>query len=249
MRIQLALGVVWVLAASGAASAQTTQPFTNTPTNPPPAGARGAQTGGSTEVTGLQNGRSTGLGTNVYPATIYQMNDIGRSLNLTPGQISGLDQLTLATQKSYRDRLNTVSALPESERGSRLDELNRQYAAEWKRGARDIFNENQFSRYQQLIHQYGGFHSLADPEVQKLLNLSPTQIRDVIEQRNWSTRQLQDIDRVGATDPTRASRMYRDYSKQVAERMNTLLTPTQQRTWAQLTGEPYSFQPTFVPQR
>jgi hypothetical protein len=248
MRIPLALGVVWILSASGAVSAQT-QPFTNTPTNPPPAGALGAQTGGSTEVTGLQNGRSTGLGANVYPSTIYQMGDIGRSLNLTPTQISGLDQLTTATQKAYRDRFNTVMALPESERATRMDELNRQYATEWHKGARNIFNENQYSRYQQLIHQYGGFHSLTNPEIQKQLDLTPTQLRDVVEQRNWSNRQVQEINRVAATDPAKATQMYRDYSKQLTERMNSFLTPMQQQVWAQLTGEPYSFQANFGPQR
>jgi hypothetical protein len=43
--------------------------------------------------------------------------------------------------------------------------------------------------------------------------------------------------------------MHRDYWKLRDERLNNYLTPEQQKTWREMTGERYEFQPTFTPSR
>jgi hypothetical protein len=187
--------------------------------------------------------------TNFFPQPLYQMNNVTKSLNLTQDQINGLNKLTDRTQALYNAKYNALNSLNDAERFTRLQELNRQYTRDWNKGARDIFNDNQRSRFQQFNYQYGGFNALFDPAVQKQLDLTPNQIKDLRAQADWSNKQLQEISRVGATDPAKGRHLYRDYWKQRQERFNKFLTPEQQRIWSELIGEPFAFQPTFAQTR
>ena len=130
-----------------------------------------------------------------------------------------------------------------------MQELNRQYYGDWSKGAGSVFNDAQRARYQQLNYQYGGFNSFYDPAVQKQLNLTADQQRNLRAQWDWSDQQLQDINRVGATDPTKGTQMYRDYWTQRQERVNQFLTPDQQKEWRSIVGDPYTFRPNFTPAR
>jgi hypothetical protein len=183
--------------------------------------------------------------TNRYPPALYRMNDVGKSMNLTPEQTTSLNTLTDQTQAHYRDNYNNLGTLNESERFTRGQELNRQYNNDWNKGARDIFNDNQRNRYQQYSYQYGGFNALYDPEVQQVLNLTPEQLKGLREHGDWSDQQLQEINRTGITDPTRGTEMYRDYWKSHDQRFNNFLTPEQRNSWGKMTGERYTFQPAF----
>ncbi len=186
---------------------------------------------------------------NAYRPPLYGMDDVSRSMNLSPQQITQLNQLTDQTQAAYRDRYTQLNSLPEAERASRLQALNQQYQGDWMRGARTIFNENQLSRYQQLNYQYGGFGSLADPEVQKRLNLTEAQRNALRQNLEWSSQQLGNLNRLGVDDREKAAQAYRTYQEQHQQRFTQFLTPEQMRTWREMTGEPYSFPPTFTPGR
>ena len=177
------------------------------------------------------------------------MNDVSKSMNLTQTQIGSLNKLTDQTQAQYRDNYDKLSTFNVADRAARSQELDRKYNGDWNKGASDIFNDDQRSRYQQLNYQYGGFNSLYDPDFQTQLSLTPDQITNLNEHRTWSNQQLQEINGIGATDATKGTQMYRDYWKQHQERFNKYLTPGQQKIWAQKTGEPYAFQPGFTPIR
>lgn len=184
-----------------------------------------------------------------FPTPLYRMTDIGKSLNLTPEQITNLNKLTDTTQARYRDDYTKLGTLPEADRAARVQELNQRYATDWNKAANDVFNDTQRARYQQLNYQYGGFGAFSDPEVQRQLSLTPEQIRNLRANTDWSTQQLADINRAGVTDASRGAAMYRDYWTARQQRMNQFLTPQQQQTWTRMTGPPYTFQPTFTPVR
>jgi hypothetical protein len=235
MRLQYSLGLTFTLALSSWTHAQTVPqatkpPATSTPTTNPPA---------------VPVQPTVPTQTIPYPTPLYQMNNVSKSLNLSPEQVGRLNQLTTKTQGMYRDKYNNLSTLNDTDRWTRTQDVNRQYYGDWSKGAQEIFNSDQSKRYQQLNHQYGGFTSLYEPNVQKELNLTQQQIKSLDEHRDWNTQQLQSIDRTALTDPTKATQMYNDYWKQRQERLNTYLTPAQQRAWLQLTGEPFTFQPSF----
>lgn len=184
---------------------------------------------------------------NPYPTPLYRTGDVARTLNLNQNQINRLNSLTEQTQAQYRSDYTKAAGLAEADRMVRMAELNRQYSAAWGKGAADVFNDTQAARYRQLNYQYGGFHALYDPDVQKRLNLTPDQVRNLREQADWSNRQWQEVNRAGVADVNRSTQLYKDYWNQRQERFNRYLTPEQQRAWATMVGDPYTFPPNFTP--
>lgn len=187
--------------------------------------------------------------TYTYPVAVYQLPDVGKTLTLTADQTTRLNALTTKVQTEYRDNYAKIASLPEPDRDARVRELYRQYYADWDKGARDIFNDTQRTRYQQLNYQYGGFNTLYYPDVQTRLGLTPAQIKDLNDHWAWNNQQWQTVYTTGAADPTKGATLYRDYWTARQARFNKFLTPAQQKTWAELTGEAYAFQPYFGPRR
>lgn len=181
----------------------------------------------------------------IYPTPIYQMNDVSKAITLNEKQITQLNDLNTRIQTKYAKDYEKLSTVPERDRFMATQDLNRRYVTDWNAGAKDVFNAEQMTRYQQLQYQYGGFNSLYDPAVQKRLNLTEEQIRSLNDSATWSSQQMADINRMGATDREKATQAYRDYQKAYQERWGKYLTPEQQRTWREMTGEPYTFQPYF----
>lgn len=180
-----------------------------------------------------------------YPDPLYRMTDVGKSLNLTPDQVTRLNTVTDQTQSRYRADYAKLATMAEAERAAAARDLNRRYSADWSKSAADIFNDTQRARYQQFNYQYGGFNSLYDPDVQRRLNLTAEQVKNLQDQAAWSNQQWNNIYTTGAADPTKGTQMYRDYWTARQERFNKFLTPDQQRAWREMTGDPYTFQPNF----
>lgn len=241
MRLTSALGLTCGLALATTVSAQTTPPAT--PAKPPAQPALPGQVQpGQVQPKQVQPAQ-----TNLYPPTLYRMNDVGKALNLTQDQVTNLNKLTDQTQARYRDDFAKLGTLSDAERFARQQELNRLYATDWNKAARDVFNDTQRTRYQQLQYQYGGFGTLYDPDVQKQLNLTPAQVKDLRGHWDWSTQQMQDVTRLGTTDAAKGTQAYQGYWTQRQERLDRFLTPEQQKAWRGLVGDPFTFQPTFTP--
>ncbi len=185
-------------------------------------------------------------GVSPFPSPIYRMNDVAKHVNLTDKQMQQLNALSEKTQDAYQDKFTKLGTLADLERGPRVQELNRQYSADWLKGAQDILNQDQFRRYEQLNYQYEGYNAFRDPEVTKRLNLTDAQVRDLRDSITWRDRQIADIDRMARTDREKAREAYRVYWKEQQERYGKFLTPEQIKIWQQMTGEPYEFQPTFA---
>lgn len=229
MRLPYVLGLACTFGLAGSIFAQTAPAPASTPTR--------------------AQGQTSADQTAPYPSSLYRMNGVGQSLNLTQDQMNGLNKLTTQTQATYRDQYGKLNGLNGADRAARLRELNNQYNSAWNKGASSILNKNQLSRYQQLNYQYGGFSALNDPDVQQRMNLTAAQVNALPAQEAWSNKQLEAINQVRATNPTKAAQMYSDYLTQRQARMNKFLTPDQQKEWRQVTGEPYTFQSTSTPSR
>ena len=106
-----------------------------------------------------QNPQPTQNQVAVPPRALYSMADVARSLEVSDRQRERLDRLTQQTVSDYQARYNRLADVPEAERAARTAELNRQYEAALLKGTRDILDEKQANRYQQLYYQYGGWRS------------------------------------------------------------------------------------------
>lgn len=241
MRLTSALGLTCGLALAAAASAQPTPP-----PKPVPLPAQPVQPvqPGQVQPKLVQPAPAT-----LYPPALYRMTDVGKALNLTQDQITNLNKLTDQTQARYRDDFTKLGTMSDAERFARQQELNRLYATDWNKAARDVFNDTQRTRYQQLQYQYGGFGTLYDPDVQKQLNLTPAQVKDLRAHWDWSNQQWQDINRLGVADAAKGTQAYQGYWTQRQQRLDKFLTPEQQKAWRGLIGDPFTFQPSFTPPR
>jgi hypothetical protein len=240
--MRFAFGLALSVALLNTISAQS-QPPANPPRVQPPANAQGGLPRNGHPPANLQGG------TMFYPRTIYQMNDVNKSLNLTADQVTRLNTLTNETQSKFGKDFAGLGTLSDAERFNRQQELNGQYYTAWNNGAKDVLNENQFRRYQQLHYQYGGFNNFYDPTLQKQLNMTPEQVKSLREHSDWSNQQLADIEKLNATDPTKARQQYTNYWTLRQERMNRYLNTEQQKAWQEMVGDPYTFQPYISPNR
>ena len=182
---------------------------------------------------------------NPFPSPLYRMQDVSKSLNLTPAQINRLNQSTDQLQTRYGKDYSGINSLPADQRTARTQELMNNYNRDWSKSANDIFNDQQRAHYGQLELQYRGLGALNDPNVQKQLNLTEQQRGQLRGLADWNQQQLQDINKIGATDSTQAQKLYDTYRQESQNRLNKFLTPEQQQTWRTMTGDPYTFKPTF----
>jgi hypothetical protein len=210
--------------------------------------------GGGGQGPGQGTGSGTG-GTNpqasAFPTPLYQMNNVGPTLKLDTQQMTKLDALNTQLQDRMRTDFQGLGKLSENERAARQMQLNQQFQSDFNSGAKDILKDDQYQRYQQLWLQQGGFSSLSDPKVQERLGFTADQKKNLQAQIDWSNQQMAAIDAQAQSKPSAAANAYKTYQSDFQTRFNDFLTPQQQKTWSQMTGEPFTFSRTFgsSPQR
>lgn len=213
-------------------------------------GGVGQGSGGSGGAAQGGTGFNRGQGTNqvqsnfYYPPPLYRMDDVARSLTLTPEQVNRLNQLSQQLQGRYGTDFNSISNLSPAERSRRILELQQRFGNEWMTGARDIFNDQQLNRYRQLDLQFRGFSAFADPAIRQRLNLTDAQMQQVQQAQDWARQQMQALTRQGLDQASRDN-LYRNYVTEYRDRINQILTPEQRQTWTQLSGEPFNFRSGF----
>lgn len=173
------------------------------------------------------------------------MDDVSRSLTINDRQLQQLNTMTQQLQERYQPQYDRALGMAERARQDRLTQLNREYTNAWLNDARKVLDDKQLARYQQLQLQYGGFSTFNDPAIQKQLNLTDAQLRDLGAALTWSNQREQEIVTRAQTDRVLAREWYREYAKEYQDRLNKILSADQQRQWSTMTGEPFPFPPPF----
>src|SRR5262245_19252542 len=173
-----------------------------------------------------------------FDSPLYRSPEVARALDLKKDQIERLDQMTNRLQKRYRDQFDRVGRTDPQVSNARRRELMRTYTQEWNRAAADIFTEKQLNRSQQLELQARGLDVFTDPTVQRRLNLTDEQRRQLADLR---TRYNEDVEKMRAPSRLRKEDnlgSWRDYMGRTRTRVNDILNEGQRRTWRDLTGDP-----------
>jgi hypothetical protein len=181
----------------------------------------------------------------MFPTTVAQLTGVPADLNLTSAQQTRITTATQQLQSQFQPRYARIASLPVSEQDTARTALNQQYLAAWLNAAKSVFTPDQLTRYQQLQLQFGGFGSLSDPVAAAALSLSTAQQAQVKQDLTWSAQQRAAIQQAALTNQAQALQMWNAYNTAAQTRLNQLLTPTQQQSWAELTGTPFAFQPMF----
>ena len=181
----------------------------------------------------------------VFPNLAFQATGVPSALNITDRQRTQIDTLTQQLQAGFQPQYDRLNSLAAAEQAAIREQLNREYLAAWQNAAREVFNAEQLARYQQLQLQLNGFNAFNDPVVQRSLNLDDAQMARLREDITWSQQQQALIQQQAAVDQGRALEAFNAYNTASQNRLNQFLTPEQQQSWAQLTGDRFAFPPMF----
>jgi opacity protein-like surface antigen len=134
--------------------------------------------------------------------------------------------------------------LTNEQRAQKMGELQLRFNKDFSVSTNAVFSDpQQQQRYSQLYLQYQGYNAFSDPSVQEKLNLTLEQRQKMGQFGQEWQNQMNGIGNTYQTDPDGTTRQFNEMRKQSGERINTVLTPEQQSSWQQMTGESYQFQP------
>jgi hypothetical protein len=179
-----------------------------------------------------------------------------RQLNMNDRQFNTLNRAYQDAYGRYNQNVNRLSnnRLTPQQRAQQMQLYENQFNTEYGQALNSTFTNPQYrTRYDQLNRQYMGFNAFNDQAIQRQLNLTPQQQMQIRQLGAEWRKQLMQAGRGNGTDtnlnnitPEQWSQMYSQYWDQ----LNALLTPEQQQTWSQLTGERYTFSPNlYAPQQ
>jgi hypothetical protein len=162
------------------------------------------------------------------------------------------DQQYIQLNKSYGDSYSRYQQgvksfgkdLTEEQRNQKMGELRQGFNKSFSPATNEVFTDApQRQRYNQLYLQYQGYNAFSDPMVQEKLNLTAEQRLQLGQYgQEWHT-QMNGLGRTYQTDRDGTTTKYHGMRKQYGERIRTVLTPEQQKSWQLMTGESYNFQP------
>jgi hypothetical protein len=158
---------------------------------------------------------------------------VRQQLKMNDTQFNSLNRAYQDAYKNYNTSLNGLGQnLTADQRNQKLEMLQNQFNDRFNQNVNSTLTDSAArTRFEQLNRQYMGLSNFNNPAIQKQLNLTPTQMNQI--------RQLATGMRSQESNPN-GTNGQNQYS-QTWERINSILTPEQQQTWSQLTGERFDF--------
>ena len=147
------------------------------------------------------------------------------------------NSLNRAYQDAYTNYQNSLNGLGKNltadQRTQQMEMLQNKFNDRFNQNVNSTLTDPGVrSRFEQLNRQYMGLSNFNNPAIQKQLNLTPQQLNQ-IRQLSTSIRSQES----NANPSLNQSQLY----SQTWDQLNSILTPQQQQTWSQLTGERFDF--------
>ena len=183
-----------------------------------------------------------------FAAPLYRTPEVTRSLNMTPAQINQLNAAIDRLQSRYRTDAQRLGSLSSDVRAQRTSQLQRSYNDDLLKATGGVLDRRQMNRYRQLELQSRGFDAFLDPTVQRQLNLTADQQRQLRTLATQTNRQLQALRPLtGEADQTQRQRA--EIRARALGGVNDLLTPQQRQAWTGMIGQRFNFPPATQPRR
>lgn len=238
-------GAAGTSARIGRAGAAGTSGTAGTATGVGRAGVTGAAgVRGGAGAAGAAGRGTTGFNSNgnISQTPFFSDRGVRQQLNMNDNQFNTLNRAYQNAYGNYNRGLNNLNSnLTPQQRAAHLQNLENDFYSGFNRSLDTTFNDPQTrTRFDQLSRQFQGFNAFNTPAIQSQLNLTPqqqTQIRQLASQ--WR-QQLQQNEGAGTNGNVSQAKWNAMMSKYYDE-LNGILTPQQQQTWSQLTGQRYNF--------
>jgi hypothetical protein len=157
------------------------------------------------------------------------------------------NQLNNAYGQAYTTYNSGVSQLginlTPQQRAQRMQDLQNAFNQKMSQAAQtSIIDPTQLARYNQLALQFQGYGAFNDPQVQQKLALTDQQRQQLNQFAEQYNQQLNALQQKAQANPQATNQQFNQFRQQSMQNINSVLTPQQQQTWLQMTGQPYNFQ-------
>jgi hypothetical protein len=179
-----------------------------------------------------------------------------QQLNMNEQQFNQLNQArqeTLMQLDQAANQINSNPNLTPQQRAAQLRQLRGQFHQQFGQTVDTVFTDPRLrQRFNQLDWQFRPFAAFNDATVNRQLQLTPQQQRQMRQLGSRWREQMQRLRRAGsnaASDPQAANEQFAAMQLQFQQQMQQVMTPQQWQAWTQMTGEPFNFpQSAFFPQ-
>jgi hypothetical protein len=139
---------------------------------------------------------------------------------------------------------NMGKDLSPEQRSQKMAELQHGFNKSFTTTANGVITDpQQLSRYNQVQLQYQGYDAFSNPMVQDKLKLTPEQRQKMAQQGQDWHKQMNNLGSTYQTDPQGTAKRFNAMRYDSGRGINSVLTPQQQKSYLQLTGQSYNFQP------
>jgi hypothetical protein len=166
---------------------------------------------------------------------------------LTEDQAKSIQQGLEKVRKQFADKVEAVFNVP----GGQVDpqsvaELSKNVESEVRKAIGAGLEKGQLKRFHQIELQFQGIRALQNTEVVAALRLTDEQ-KDRAKALNQELNsKLQDLLPTGR-DQAEAFQAQQKLRREAADRIPSILTPDQRKTWEELTGNPFELQRVRAP--
>jgi hypothetical protein len=175
----------------------------------------------------------------------FSNQDARTHLKLNDAQYNQLNKGYGQAYEGYQTGMKNMGKdLTDEQRTQKMGELQQGFNKNLSTTANDVFTDpQQRQRYNQLQMQYRGYNAFSDPTVQDKLNLTAEQRQKLGQQGQEWNKQMNGFGAGYKSDPEGTTKKFNEMRTQNGERINSVLTPDQQKSYQQMTGQSYNFQP------
>jgi len=184
--------------------------------------------------------------TGYYSQTPWFSNpEVREQLQLNEQQYNQLNQAYTQAWNRYNQGWTQLGAnLTPEQRAQQEAQLRANFERDFNPAVSAVFVDPAArQRYNQLYLQYQGYGAFQDPYVQKQLNLTPQQQQQFNQFANDWNRQYSTWVTTYPANRERVGKAFREARRDARHRITTVLTPAQQTTWTNMTGQTYEFHP------
>jgi Spy/CpxP family protein refolding chaperone len=176
------------------------------------------------------------------PAMLLASEDVRKDLKVTDEQAEKLKDIQQQMGAKGKEAFAEVQKLDESERQEKRLEIFRKLNEESTQAVAKILTPDQMKRLKQIQLQQQGAQALADPEVQKKLNLTDEQKEKVKTITEDSRKEMREITQAAQGDFQGVREKMQSLRKETNEKVMAVLTDEQKKSWKDMNGEPFKGQ-------
>jgi hypothetical protein len=176
----------------------------------------------------------------------FDNDDLRRELDLDEDQIRRLNDAYGAAWRQMRSEGenagNAGAGLSDEARARRMRELRDRFEDTFSRDTRSIFrDERQRQRFNQLSLQRQGFSAFDNPRLQRDLNLNETQIRQLQDLNQSFNSELESLRGTFAADRQGTERRFNELRDRTETGFQGILNDQQRTAFDEMTGERFDF--------